>query len=565
MTGQVQILSKKPQPFLELREVGSFDVHCIPLESGRQVMGRSPDLAVTLPHISVSRYHAELVEDPYQRWWIHDLGSTNGTYVNGTRITQRLLNAGDTIQAGDYVLRFRFPGTVGDHVSQVTEPPSARQQRAPSTKRLLSVDTTRVGAAQLASAAEFSRSLMQLDKKRERLGALLDHCVYESFPGLSAWVMRVRRDMLPKLYLGPLHRASIGQVGSPRHQAEIEAFCGGHEATLYESPGPHLFQLDGVAHFIACAVDTEPDGMHVLYVETPEHAQSEDWQALLALLTDAYQQANEICEMREHVRYTAVVNRELEMARQIQERFVPTAPDVRGLEVAIGYEPCQWVGGDYVDSLELADGRVLLVCADVCGKGLQASLVASSLHTLVHSLVETESDLDRVVVRINKYLCRFLPEHSFVTFVCLAIDPVTGDLECVNAGHPPALLVSSRGVERLQTGVNSALGIAELSIQSERRRLALGDMLLLYSDGVTEAEDAERQPLGEERLMNEFQRIVVSMNDARMQTVLESLSHTVSVHRGSLMAADDTTFLVARWIGDDAPSSGITTQIPEPV
>jgi serine phosphatase RsbU (regulator of sigma subunit) len=217
-----------------------------------------------------------------------------------------------------------------------------------------------------------------------------------------------------------------------------------------------------------------------------------------------------------------------------------------------------------VDSVELADGRVLRVCADVCGKGLQASLTASSLHTLLYATVETETELCRIAERMNRYLCRFLPERSFVTFAGLALDPETGEIECLNAGHPPPLWVSGGQVRSLQSSVNPALGIIDSEMLSERQELAPGDVLLLYSDGVIEAEDAERRPLGAARLAHEFEKTVADLNEASVQTVLESLSKTVSVHRGSLMAADDTTFLVARWQGDQAPPSGITTLIPEP-
>src|SRR5207237_776453 len=116
-------------------------------------------------------------------------------------------------------------------------------------------------------------------------------------------------------------------------------------------------------------------------------------------------------------------------------------PRVPGLDVAIGFVPCQAVGGDYVDALRMGDGRVLLAVADVCGKGMAAALVASSVYTLVHSGVQARMAFRPLMEHVNRYLCDTLTAGSFVTMFAAAIDPQTGEMEYANAGHPPALVL----------------------------------------------------------------------------------------------------------------------------
>ena len=110
---------------------------------------------------------------------------------------------------------------------------------------------------------------------------------------------------------------------------------------------------------------------------------------------------------RRHAQAHAAIERELLTARQIQTGLVPKKAklDFKGLDVCVDFQPCKWVGGDYVDALPMPDGRVLFTVADVCGKGLQAALVTSSLHTMVRASVDVQPSLSALVERVNRHLC----------------------------------------------------------------------------------------------------------------------------------------------------------------
>src|SRR5690606_2146650 len=176
-------------------------------------------------------------------------------------------------------------------------------------------------------------------------------------------------------------------------------------------------------------------------------------------------------------------------------------------------------------------------------------------HTLVHVAVDEKISLCRLVAKMNSYLCEYLPVHSFVTLVCVAIDAKTGLMECVNAGHPPAIVVEDGGkVTLLQSNCNVALGMVETEFVSECSILCERDVLFLYTDGLTEAEDPQRHPLGTDGLRLELTRIVTSLPDADVETLRRRLTQAISMHRGTLMAKDDTTFLIARLAKTSTPS-----------
>lgn len=544
---------KRHRAFLEVRSDANNEQSVVGLVPGRHVVGRNADLHIHLPHHSVSRIHAEFVSDPSERWWIHDLGSTNGTYVNGTPIGQRLLSPGDVIVVGEYTLRYRVPSEEGQDINRTMPPPGLGHDMTPATMRFRAVSETDLAGLRLLTASEFAREVIELEDKRARLKRLCEYMIGDTLSGLCACVARLRQGARPQIHTGPYNRPLVVSEGSMRTRSQLEDMLAIDQEEFFRQPNlTHpLSTRTGAAGSIlilGCTIDAADEGYDVLFVELQGFCIASEWSPLLSLFADSYRQANVVWEMRQHARLTAMVDRELEMARQIQESLVPKAPHIEGLDLSIGFEPCQWVGGDYVDAVRLSDGRVLLIMADVCGKGLQASLIASSLHTFVHALSDADLQLPELVDRMNKYLCHYLPEHSFVTAVCIAFDSKSGRLECLNAGHPPAILVSSTGSVRfLQSGDNVALGMMEdMRPVAESYDMDFGDVLLLYTDGVTEAEDSNRAPLGGNRIATEFARIVSDLPDAPADTMQRRLSQTVTMHRGSSMAADDTTLLIAR-------------------
>ncbi len=547
--------------FLEIRQVGEERVRFHQLTGSHQVVGRRPDAQIVLNHSSVSRSHAELVMGPFGRWWIHDLGSKNGTYVNGTPAAERLLNPGDGVRIGEFTLRLRS-SSVPEFRSPLMETPSSSRMRSaaitesdeptavfnlpPSSLR----GAPQISAAHLTTVMALSRELMRVEDWALRIYTLCEFVVGDDFPANSAAVVRLEPGRTPQVICGPQHhdRTDRSLHFVPR---VLKQLWETHEPVLasnteisgnIDRPG----DIRDVAVVAVPLISTE-QRIDALYLEFPERYGSNEWLNLVALVAEAFLQAELVWDMRTQARQGAFIERELDMARKIQEGLIPRAFELEGLELAIGFEPCRWVGGDYVDSMALPDGRMLLAIADVCGKGMQAALVASSLHTLVRATADTGRPLADLMRRINDYLLSYLPEHSFVTMTCVALDCHTGELEVISAGHPAAFVVRPDGSLRcLQQNENVGLGMIQSTFLPEHSVLAQDDVLLLFTDGLTEMEDQRREPLGADRLGMGFSQIVAINPSATVSSMRERLIEMCRAYRGSGLAADDSTFLVAR-------------------
>ena len=242
------------------------------------------------------------------------------------------------------------------------------------------------------------------------------------------------------------------------------------------------------------------------------------------------------------------MKRDLQIAREIQGWLVPdTPPQVPGHAVAFATRPANTVAGDYYDAFRRpspssGDGPWLLVVADVAGKGLPAALLMASFQSSLHTLVQEPLPLIEVVRRLNAYTCAHSLEGSrFTTAVLAQLEPATGELEYVNAGHNPPLLRRADGrLEALEAG-GLPLGIrAEEAYAVGRARLAPGDVLVCYTDGVVEARGPADEDYGEERL-RALLRDPAPRGAAEM---LERVMGAIEAYTGDAPRADDETCLV---------------------
>jgi serine phosphatase RsbU (regulator of sigma subunit) len=299
------------------------------------------------------------------------------------------------------------------------------------------------------------------------------------------------------------------------------------------------------ASAVAVPLRHDSNRFDVLYVTLPPEYGNGEWLALTALAAKQYQQAEDAWAARKQAEAHAAFELELHRAQQIQMRLVPQAAAVEGLDLAIGFVPCRWVGGDYVDVVPMKDGRILLAVADVCGKGLPAALISSSLHTMVHTALDAGMGLAKLMASLNRYLCRTLSSESFVTMVAVAVDPRTGEFECVNAGHPPALLLTpGREPVELQSAANMPLSCDTEDPQGESGRIESGQLLCLYTDGLTELCDPTGAMLGINGLSAHLKTIFSP--SPRAPEVADALTRELDTIQGQRIPDDDRTFLLAK-------------------
>jgi serine phosphatase RsbU (regulator of sigma subunit)/pSer/pThr/pTyr-binding forkhead associated (FHA) protein len=537
-------------------ETGALVPHPRRALAPHNVIGRAPGVAILLDHDTVSRKHAEIYVDPFGRWWVGDLQSTNGTSVNGERVQERLLRPMDRIDCGDYRLVF-----------VTTSAPETPKRAAPSLEETLDgtaapswlrtlrdIDPPQVSATQLGTLMAFSRKLLGLEDAGERMQALCELLVSSDFHGRQALVARVVEGEPTRVVAGPTRPAGTGEEAPYVSRSVLKRVVDTKQAVL----GSNLPQTGTDVELtmsaeiapistIAVPISSSEGVDDVLYGNFPPHVARSDWLALVSLAGELFQQSESAWLARRHAQEHAAIERELETARIIQHALVPKLPSRPGLDIAVGFEPCRWVGGDYADIVQLADGRILCTVADVCGKGLQAALVTFSIHTMIRTMADFVRGLPEIVDRLNRHLCGYLPDDSFVTMIVFAIDPKTGEMEYVNAGHLPCFVFDRTGGSRtLDAAENPPLGIGLCTFRASRSRMAVGDALLLYTDGLTELRNSRDDMLGEDALREGFGAIYTECGGVSVERCVAALDGMLDEYRGGSFSEDDRAFIVAR-------------------
>jgi len=242
------------------------------------------------------------------------------------------------------------------------------------------------------------------------------------------------------------------------------------------------------------------------------------------------------------------LERELALAAAIQQGLFPAElPRLDYCDVAAVNRPAQQVGGDYYDALTVdrsrSESRCLFCVADVSGKGLAASLLMSNIQATLRALLGREASLAELARCTNELLYSSTPGNKYVTAILLDVDPSTGECRYVNGGHTEGLVVRASGeVERLPaTGL--ALGLFPgVDYEELTLRLAPGDIVALYSDGVTEAQKATEEEFGVERLTAVLRETAEACASEVVQRVLDALDDFVGV----TPQYDDITLLVLK-------------------
>jgi phosphoserine phosphatase RsbU/P len=240
------------------------------------------------------------------------------------------------------------------------------------------------------------------------------------------------------------------------------------------------------------------------------------------------------------------LKRDLEVAREIQQAMLPagtwSGPGVEAFGVT---RPANTVGGDFYDILPQADGQVIVALGDVAGKASPAALLMALLLAMMRTLVDEGMTIAQLVTRLNLQIIRHAPSSRFVTLFVASYDTGTGILEFVNAGQTPPLLRRRDGrIERLSSG-GIALGMFEGSTyESGHVQMDPGDALVMYSDGITEAEDPAGEPFDESGLERTLALYPGTFQDASAASIGNAIFDAVERHRRDSRLGDDLTVLV---------------------
>ncbi len=235
---------------------------------------------------------------------------------------------------------------------------------------------------------------------------------------------------------------------------------------------------------------------------------------------------------------------DLEIAREIQYAMLPQAAYDSPVLEAFGLtRPANTVGGDFYDVLPLPDGRVIVTLGDVAGKGSPAALLMALLLAMFRTLVDEGLEAAALAERLNVQVSRHAPASRFITLFFATCDPATGRTVYVNAGHMPGLLCRRDGtIERLSGG-GIALGMFDRSkYEAHETVIEPGETLVLYSDGVTEAENHKGVAFEESGL----ERVITARAQASPRELAAEIVRVVEAHAQETYLADDLTVLVVR-------------------
>lgn len=529
----------------------------VALDKESYTLGRSSATDLCYAEDSgLSRHHLAF-EKLEAGWMIRDLGSKNGTVLNGNRLSTDPipLRTGDRVSAGHLILEFQSSAPAVKTVVFVegsSEPITAATTVQASLEGLMGQEKLDPSKTYVMQGNPQLRALVRAARELTSHRPLAE--VFEVIMDLSMEAVAAGRGVLMTTEGDQLEvRAMRGQGFQISSAVRDRVLRDRSSILVRDTSLEEAFRerksivAQQIRSMLAVPLQTNDRVIGLIYLDSPNMIRQftkEDLNLLTVM-------ANVAAIRIEHARLAEVEQnekfyaKELNQAAQIQQGLLPAAaPRVDGYALAGYNAPCRTVGGDYYDFLPFPDGKIGLIVADVSGKGLPAALMMTSLQARVHVLFENGDDLAAKVTKLNAAVARNCPAGKFITFFMGVLDPATGEFVYCNAGHNLPLIVRASGqVEKLEAG-GIVLGILPFSTYEQQTvKVEPGDVIVLYSDGVTEqfAPDADEE-FGEDRLgetvaahrVHPVDQLVTVVNDA-----------VTSFTRGA-PAADDFTLLLAR-------------------
>lgn len=558
------------------------------LGDGDYIIGRRSDCQIFVPDMRVSRQHARIRRDN-QVWSIEDLGSNNGTYVNGQRVQSGVLHDQDEITIANNRIRVELPDAQPRGRSEFDAHVTVVDLQSPSivmaSEEASSSDSQRFwhSSAVLAGVQDSLREQRLLERKLGAISSILEIAAQSSEPAqLLDALCGALLDVFPSC-------DSVGVLVEDERTRELKAIT---HRTRRPTPGPggsdirvpgtiiqHVVQdrrgillQDGPDGHARAAVGgggpagaAEPAGepvgsrmgapiqahgnhYGVIYVES--HARAPFRQEDVDLLTSIAAQAGlaiHATRMQHQVLLKQRLERDLRVARQIQRSLLPAKPpDVVGLEFAVHYEPAYEIGGDFYDFIWHDKSHLAIVIGDVAGKAISAALYMARLTSELRSRAGIARTPARLLRRVNQEMLQLGDEGMFATLIYAIYDLNTRTLVFTNAGHVVPLLRRDGRVYPLhaERAHVAPIGVMpQMEIGEARVQLHSGDLLVLTTDGIHEARDAMGNEYGVKRLSRRIRSARGTPDD-----VVKAILQDVDSHVATGSQGDDIT-IVAMEIG----------------
>jgi len=525
------------------------------LTQDETVIGRHPECTLQIQSNMVSRKHARVVKKA-DEYLVEDMGSGNGTFVNGKKIEEPTsLNHEDRIKLGPILLRFESALAAGKRVVPL-RPGASRPAPAPAadgaTIFTLELDdddksstmtskATGFGnldvqpEAKLKGVLEISKALAGSADLDSILPKILD-TLFHIFPHADRGCVLLKEDVTGKMIPRAMkHRRANNddtvKLSRTILNTVLERKTG--ILSLDASNDSQFTASESIANLTIRSMMCVPmlnvagEPMGVINIDTQNafnQFKPDDLDLLMAVAGQAamtYEQAKLLVTAVEKQKQ----DKEMDIARGVQLAMLPTEmPQVANWEFFASYDTAQAVGGDYYDAFFLDDGaKVCLAFGDVAGKGVPASLVMSRIATVVTNVMTFVGDVREALNRINRQMCARAIEGRFVTFVLCVIDLKSGEMTIGIAGHMPIMIRKTDGtiIEFGEDIVGIPIGVMDdYPYDVTTRTIEPGESCVIYTDGVSEALNPSFELYGVERLRELMRASVGGHADALGKVIL---------------------------------------------
>lgn len=527
------------------------------LHEQEYIIGRGSAAQIIIPDPGVSRKHARLIPvgDSY---FIEDLRSFNGTYVNGNKIQKQQLNDGDEIRISRAVFKYELNEVVipsqevvllDDAKSNVSvvgaidatqilsiwnEDSSISIKNMDSfTRKLRAFCAVSEALASTLQINElFDKVLEQIMKifpQGERAAVLL---VNEKSGKLEVKAVKYNNAKMPNFFGDgiAIPQTLIHQV-MKQGQAIIAQPLSPFEITpdkpLSRMGAPLIFQGEIKGLF------------HIDSYNNPKAFNESDLDLLTSIAAQTAM-ALQISEMHEKILKQQSLEKDLQFARKIQRGFLPQkAPNFSGVEFAVHYDPANAVGGDFYDFIQIDSDHLGIVIGDVSGHGISAALFMAKLSSDIRSLVLSILEPTNVIVKANQFISDNQDGMFATVFYCV-LNKKQNILKFINAGHNPSFLKRKTGeVYCFNETINLALGVvADTTPVEETFYLQNGDTFVLYTDGIVEAKNSLGEEFGIEKLQHAIQKSGFNSSE-----IIQGILQELDMHLGSEQPEDDITII----------------------
>jgi phosphoserine phosphatase RsbU/P len=539
------------------------------LEKDKTTIGRSEDNDIALADPFSSGHHVLIVSAEGGGYRIRDSGSKNGTFLNGKKVAGEIgLKKGDEILVGS--TRIIFDKEVSSNV-EVTEivSPSRNINTIIHLNDILKKRDIETTIQEMATPADFlkaksdfrmmavinavSQALVLHQPLAELMERIMD-LISENVP-MDRGVLMLKEgnppQPIPKVIR--INNRNLARQKIMVSQSIVNLVLDKHSAVLITDAqqDPRFSTKDSVIrsniHSAMCVpLWNNREIIGVLYADRTallDHFTEDDLR-LLTLLSNLAAVKIENAEAIEKMIETERIKKEITQAAQIQKDLLPKQnPVCQNFDIAGMNIPCDQVGGDYYDFIPMGPGRLGIIIADVSGKGISASLLMASLRAALLVEIRPQVKIDDMACRLNDFVHRSAAINRFITFFFCELDLGTGALRFINAGHNPPVLIEKRGeISRLEPG-GFCLGMfPSVVYEAKEVCLGVGDTVVFYTDGVTDARDTENREFGEEGLIGAVRKNIKLPADG----IVDKVSAELKAFTTGAPPFDDMTLIIMK-------------------